>query len=258
MNTHLHNYTQTQQSRLAGYCRTGKLNSIDGLTENRVHHYRGLVYNVVDDTLQSAFPLTFDLLLEDEWNEIVHYFFSTHKCQSNSVWKMPHEFYQFIESCKSELKNKYPLLTELLLFEWLEVELYMMEDKIIPTTKSEGDPVNDIIEFNPEFKLLRLSYPVHLKNPNQIISEDKGEYFVLIFRERESGMIQFINLSMFFTWTIEKINIEALPLKNVLEEAEKIFKIDYQTLLKNTLPFFEELKNKQFILGYKDERKWNY
>lgn len=255
MNELLREDTNIQQSRLANYCRTGELLPIKGLTDNRVHTYRRLVYNVIDDTLQSAFPLTHDLLTEEEWNESVDTFFSNHACQSTSVWKMPFEFYQFIESDKYELKNKYPLLTELLLFEWLEVELYMMEDKIIPTTKSEGALVTDIIEFNPEFRLLRLSYPVHLKNPNQIIAEDKGEYFVLIFRERESGMIQFINLSMFFTWTIEKINIEALPLKNVLEEAEKIFKIDYQTLLKNTLPFFEELKNKQFILGYKDERK---
>lgn len=251
MNDLLREDTVIQQSRLANYCRTGGLLPLKGLTDNRVHTYRRLVFNVIDDTLQSAYPLTYDLLDEDEWNETVQMFFSNHACQSTSVWRMPFEFYQFIESGKNDLKSKYPFLTELLLFEWMEVELYMMEDKLIPETKSDGSWENDIIAFNPEFKLLRLSYPVHLKNPNQIIDTDKGEYFVLIFREQESGMIQFINLSIFFTWAIEKINTEAQSLKNVLKEAEKIFNIDYQTLLENSLPLFEELKNKQFILGFR-------
>jgi len=251
MKTHLHSYTYMQQSRLADYCRTGKLNSIDGLTENRVHHYRELVYNVVDDTLQSAFPLTFDLLSEDEWNEIVKYFFSTHKCQSNSIWKMPHEFYLFVEGNDLDVKKKYNFVEELLLFEWTEIEIYMMPDVQYPEFKSNGGWLSEIIMVNPEHKILQLSWPVHLKNPNDITGDDKGEYYVLIFRVKESGKVQFINLSVYFAWLIEKIEVEKKSLVKILKEAESIFGIETKKLFENTIPFLEELNNKQFILGFR-------
>lgn len=243
--------TRIQQSRLANYCRTGDLLQIKGLTDNRVQNYRRLVYNVINDTLQSAYPLTYDLLNEDEWNEMVDIFFSNHACQSAAVWKMPFEFYRFIESDANNLKEKYPFLTELLLFEWMEIELYMMEDKIFPHTKAEGEWEKDIIEFNPEFKLLQLSYPVHLKKPNRLNDENKAEYYLLIFREQENGKIQFINLSIFFAWLIEKINAKAKPVQSILKEAENILGVGYQTLLSNTLPFLEELRAKQFIIGFR-------
>lgn len=251
MNTHLHNYTHTQQNRLASYCRTGELNHVDGLTENRVHYYRELVYNVVDDTLQSAFPLAFNLLSEDEWNEIVHVFFSTHKCQSNSVWKMPYEFYLFVEENDLDIKKKYIFIEELLLFEWTEIEIYMMPDVQYPEFKSNGGWLGGVIAINPEHKILQFNYPVHLKNPNSITEDDRSEYYVLIFREKESGKVQFMNLSIYFAWLVEKIEIEKKPLVKILIEAESIFGIEVKTLFENTIPLLEELNSKQFILGFR-------
>lgn len=250
MNNLLYKDTYTQQSNLAYYCRTGELLPVKGLTENRVHHYRRLVYNVIDDTLQSAFPLTFDLLLEDEWNDLVDTFFGSHKCQSTSIWQLPFEFYQFIEQTDHELKSKYIFLEELLMFEWTEIEIYMMEDKTFPDVQINGDWLSDVILFNPEFKILQLNYPVHLKNPNEILEDGKGEYYVLLYREKETGKVQFMDVSFFFAWLIEKINDERETLANVSVEAEKIFGIEKEVMLNNVLPFLAELKQKQFILGF--------
>ena len=251
MNNLLHKDTYNQQSNLAHYCRTGELLPIKGLTDNRVHHYRRLVYNVIDDTLQSAFPLTVDLLSKEEWNGLVNTFFNSHECKSTSIWQMPFEFYQFVERSELELKSKYVLLEELLLFEWTEIEVYMMEDKTFPAARINGDWLNDSISFNPEFKLLQLNYPVHLKNPNEISKDDAREHYVLIFRKPDTGKVQFIDLSFFFAWLIEKLNGSDETLNDLLTDAEKIFLIEKEILLNNTLPFLEDLKQKQFILGFR-------
>ncbi|MCL4549396.1 MAG: putative DNA-binding domain-containing protein [Bacteroidetes bacterium] len=251
MNNLLHNDTYIQQSNLAHYCRTGELLPIKGLTDNRVHHYRRLVYNVIDDTLQSAFPLTFDLLSEEEWNGLVNMFFSSHDCKSTSIWQMPFEFYQFVERSELELKSKYIFLEELLLFEWSEIEIYMMEDKTFPAAGINDDWLYEVISFNPEFKLLQLNYPVHSKNPNEITEDDKREYYVLLFREPGTGKVQFIDISFFFAWLIEKINDGNKTLDGTLSDAEKLFGIGKEILINNTLPFLEELKQKQFILGFR-------
>ena len=251
MNNLLHKDTYNQQSNLAHYCRTGELLPIKGLTDNRVHHYRRLVYNVIDDTLQSAFPLTLDLLSDEEWNDLVNTFFSSHECKSNSIWQMPFEFYQFVEQSELELKSKYVFLEELLLFEWTEIEVYMMEDKTFPAARINGAWLDDLISFNPEFKLLQLNYPVHLKNPNEISEDDAKEYYVLIFREPNTGKVQFIDLSFFFARLIEKLNGSDETLIDLLTDAEKIFGIGKEILINNTLPFLDELREKQFIVGFR-------
>ncbi|RJQ60676.1 MAG: hypothetical protein C4517_09985 [Stygiobacter sp.] len=251
MKNYLLEDTAVQQSRLANYCRTGVLEPIKGLTENRVSNYRRLVYNVIDDTLQTAFPLTHNLLSEEEWDETINQFFGNHACQSTSVWKMPYEFYQYIEGSDTNLKKIYPFLTELLLLEWMEIELYMMEDMRFPEAQISGDFESSVIIFNPEFKLMKLSYPVHQKNPNEIGDEDKGEYFLLMFRDKLSGAIQFVNLSLFFAWLIERIAASQGSLNNILTEGTDLFGLDYPTLLNNSIPFLSELKTKSFIIGFR-------
>ena len=71
--------TRHYQASLADYCRTGDYQAIPGVKTAHVHQYRRLVYNVVDDMLQSAYPLTRGLLTEEEWNELVQEFFSGHE-----------------------------------------------------------------------------------------------------------------------------------------------------------------------------------
>jgi len=208
------------------------------------------VFNVIDDTLRSAFPLTVDLFSEEEWETTTRRFFASHRCNSYSVWKMPFEFYQYILSSEEELLNKFPFLEELLLFEWTEIEIHMMEDKAFPEISITGDFENDMIAINPEFKILQMKYSVHLKNPNEITETDEGAYFVLIFRQPGTGNVQFTDISYFFFWLIQKIINEQKLLTDLLGEAEQTFGVERSILLTNTIPFLRELQQNKFILGF--------
>ncbi|MEW6194176.1 MAG: putative DNA-binding domain-containing protein [Bacteroidota bacterium] len=253
MNTQLHEYTRTQQSSLANYVRTGVLNNVEGLTENRVHYYRKLVYNVLNDSLQSAFPITYDLLDEDEWNDLVEKFFCNHNCQSNEIWKMPYEFCRFTKKYGDELALKYPHLNDLLLFEWTEIEVYMMEDKIPPQFAVEGNLLNDVLVLNPEFNIIKLQYPVHLKGSKEIKKDDQGNYFVLIYREPKTFKVQFVNLSVYYAWLIARLLEGSKPLIDIYESAEETFQVDKSTLKKNSYQFITDMINNKFILGFKND-----
>lgn len=253
MNTQLHEYTRTQQRQLANYIRTGILNKLEGLTENRVHYYRKLVYNVLNDSLQSAFPITYDLLEEDEWKDLVEKFFSSHDCQSNEIWKMPYEFYQFIVSSKSKLITKYPHLHDLLLLEWTEIEIYMMEDVEPPKIRTVGNFYKSFFVTNPEHKILELEYPVHLKTSKEIGTSDKGNYFVLIYRQPDTFKVRFINLSVYYAWLIENLATQSQTLNDIYDAAEGIFDVDKKTLDQNTYQFIIEMINNKFILGFRND-----
>lgn len=185
--------TRQYQSALANYCRSGKLAPLPGIHTGNIGHYRRLVYNVVDDMLQNAYPLTRELLGEGEWKEAVNDFFVNHPCQSPQVWYMPKEFYQHLVITKHVLLKKYIFLEELLRFEWTEVELFMMEDKPVEKRATHEGAARKLI-INPEHRLLSFTYPVHLKPAHAITETDKGNYFLAAHRNVEGNII-FTDLS---------------------------------------------------------------
>lgn len=242
--------TYKQQSELAKYCRTDLLADSLKVRKDRVHHYRRLVLNVVDDSLRSAYPLLNNLLTESQWSKLVADFFATYACQSTQVWKMPGEFNNYIKSNDLHLKVIYPQLENLIYFEWIEVELFMMEDLQYPLYKLQGDWLHDKIAVNPEYKIIQLNFPVHFKNSKSITEDDKGEYYLLAFREKETGKVQFIDISALLAIVIENIS-GGLTLNNILLELKEIINFESQeVMMEQIIPFFNSLKTKGFILGF--------
>lgn len=188
------NNTPYYQSALASYCRTGTYQPIPGVRDTHVRQYRRLVYNVVDDMLQSAYPLTRRRLTEEEWEGLVQAFFSSHACLSPQVWYMPKELYEYVVQSAHPLLSKYPFLGDLLWLEWLEIALFMMEDRAV-LCSSNGAPARDLLVLNPEHELVHFQYPVHLKEAKCIKETDKGDHFLVMFREPDTGDVQFMQLS---------------------------------------------------------------
>jgi uncharacterized protein len=241
MSQSLHADTIEQQSLLAKFCRDGVEPSLEGVTDGRLHNYRRLVFGVVREALSSTYPLTVNLLTNKEWSVLIQEFFETHNCQDPQVWKMPLELIEFTEKHQSSLTKKYPLLIELLNFEWKEVEYYMMPDEQFPEERT-SDFFSDPWIFNPESEILTLSYPLHLKNARFISISDEGQYFCLIFRQPETFKVKFLNLSPFFAWLIATMQTEPISVAELSPVIAREFGItDVQQLKQNIEPFYKKL-----------------
>ena len=130
------------QKELGLYCRTGKAEPQTSIQEN-TYQYRRLVYNIIEGTILRAFPLTKKLLGEDNLITCIDHFFSSYKCQSTEVWKLPFEFYEYYSENEWPIKFEFPFLKELLYYEWLEIEIFMMEDLAISNYKEVGEYERD-------------------------------------------------------------------------------------------------------------------
>ena len=249
----LHDYTYKQQHNLADYCRDGKDHEIDGINRKHIHHYRRLVSNVVKGSLDSAYPLTKKLLGEKEWSDLVFEFFGRYKIQEPQVWKMPKSLLEYLKENDHQFKKVYPFLTELLLFEWAEIEIHMMEDIDQGMDDEKGDYFEDEIVINAESAILPLSYPVHKVTAKDITPEMKGNYFVLIYREKDTGKVQFMDISVLYAVLIDKLS-DGKSINVLIEEMNTVFNIkNKQILIDNIIPFLDKLKSKGFILGFNKE-----
>jgi hypothetical protein len=244
--------TKKIQSKLADYCRTGELTLTTEVNQKHVHHYRRLVYNIIDDMLQSAFPIFYEFADTEMWADIVHTFFSTHACQTPHVWKVPGEFYQY--ACDKNLKEKYdlPFLEDLLLFEWIELDIHTMKDEEFPAFKMDGNWSDDVLIVNPEYRILSVKYPVHTTAPINIKKENEGQYFILMYREPKKGSVQFLDISILYALTIEKIE-EERSIAEITDELQAIFSFDDKTFAQEQIiNFCKDLQQKDFVLGFKN------
>ena len=238
-------------SDVAAYCRTGTEVNIPGTNPQRLAQYRRLVRGVFNDALETSFPIAYDFLENERWDELVDEFMTNHKCSSWQVWNIAGEFHEYALENKISERLGLPVLKDLLQFEWAETELYNMKDMDIPAHNMTGDIVQDIPVLNPEFKLFRFDYPVHLLRP-QLAVEKKGEYFLLMFRDLESGKIHFLDISAWHVWMIEQIAVYGKSLEQSLVTAKSLFDtFDEVQFRSDSVEFLKHLQQKRFLLGYK-------
>jgi hypothetical protein len=245
------------QQDLAMYCRSGDTPAIPGTTDGRLLHYRRLVLNVVSGTISQAYPITRKVLSEEEWQESFDRFFVEHDAQTPILWKLPYEFYLYVRDHDYAGKFNKPWLNELLWFEWLEIDVHMMPDEKHEAYSERGDILLDPLIVNKDSRIIRLEYPVHLY-PLAEVEERKGDYYLLIYREQESGTVRFVNLSVLHVWLLERMLLaDKLSVKDLLPELRSEFKIQNTDTLKDQLnTFLSEMFNDGVILGFRNRKKF--
>ena len=241
--------TYRLQRDLGNYCRTGKDEPETSIQEH-TYHYRRLITNIIHDTLSTAYPITVHLIGKENFKKAVDFYFENHKCQTAQIWKMPYEFYAFYTENPFPFDEDYPILQELLLFEWLEIEVYSMEDAEFAPFKTEGDMENDILVPNPEIKIQPLTYPLHKKKTKQITEDDKSHYFVSIHRDYHTKKAMFNDLSYPFVEVLLKIHEEDCQFSDLLPTIAKYEPNEekQRQALKEFITFALE---QNILLGYK-------
>ncbi len=139
------------------------------LSEIYRDHYR----KKMERSLKKAYPLTYHLLQRAQWDEMIDQFLTEAQCTSPYFWKVPETFLYFAKKKEFALRFEIPYLEDLLDFEWLEIEMYMMPD-----------------QPGKESRIVIYSYPVFEKKPLPRPMK-KGSYPLYAFRHPESKEVHF-------------------------------------------------------------------
>jgi hypothetical protein len=241
--------THAQQSKLAEYCKTGVKPDLIGVIDENLHHYRRLVFNIGIDTIETAYPITYRFLPDEIWDKLVYDFYAEHKCKTPQVWRMPLEFYEYCVEKDLQTKLNHPFLNDLLYFEWLEMEVHTMDDLPYPSFTTKGDWLNNSLALNPEHRLVKFTYPVHVLAATELHGK-AGDYFLLMYREKESGRVQCMDISILYAYILEQLQ-NGVTLQAILTEADTLFQINnFEMLKEHALNFVNDLKQREFILGF--------
>lgn len=239
------------QRKMATFCRTGKDPSGVGMRPERAMLYRDLILFTIQSALLNYYPLTYALLGEEKWQELTQDFFAEHPCGDPQFWKMPKGLAEYAEKSRWGEKVQIPFLADLLHFEWLEIEVCMMEDHRIPTLSQNGDVLDDIPYLNPEHRIVTYSYPIF----QQLSSTEplkKGKYPLFSFRHPDTLDAHFFSMSVFFRTLIEIVAQCSQSGRDALKMAAVQCRVTIdERLFQIGRKFLEDLVKKRAVLGFK-------
>mgnify|MGYP005992245727 CR=1 FL=1 len=250
MSSELKQETKALQTQFAQYCRDGKSKGIEGVRPDRIGHYKRLIHGIIEDSLTSAYPIAANDIGDEKWMEIVSRFIEVAKPSNPQLWKMPFELIGFVreQGIEKELNKDY--LLDLLLFEWIEIEVHTMPDVSFDSfRKFEGDMENKIV-VNPHFRYLQLSYPVFkIKGEDNLAH--KGQYHLLVYRVEESGVVEFLELSAFLIHYLHSLQ-QTVSASYALQNTLAAFQLESNdTILQQAQQFVLKLQKNGLVLGAK-------
>jgi len=184
--------------------------------DERLAIYSELVYNRFEDFIKTSFSF-FASSVEDHLKEILHEFVPREH-RSPLLIDIGREFLDFFVSFEHPVKERLPFLEELLLLEWLEIEIFNAEDEI-----SDSDfNWHGRYRFSKSSSLVSFFYPVHRAEeiPIEEIIEGRGRYNLLIFRDREDT-VRKVELTDFVYDYLTLVGLGWSPL-----EALRVFEVD--------------------------------
>jgi len=237
------------EKELAHWCKTGDPVAIPGTRQKGLDQYRRLIRNNIHNAMEQAFPISFTVLSEEQWNTLINDFHAKHPASTPQVWKLPHEFYQFVKENNYAEHFSLPFLDDLLHFEWIEIAVHTMEDIAPPPCKKEGILLTDKIVVHPEHQLIRLTYPVHLYAAEEAL-QHPGDYFLLTFRTRDFD-VRFVDLPALHAFYFEQISL-GKTVSDILETIKKSTPqmINTVELRQNIQGFIRTMFSQGIFCGY--------
>jgi len=214
------------QKDFSNFCRKKGSSFLYG--DKRTLQYSRLIYNNIDDLLQTSFPITVQKLSEEIWNFLIN------------------DFMAYIQGKKYAFRLNLPFLDDLLYFEWLEIELFNQEDEEIPKFSTIQNYFTDHLVFTPEFKLVHFEYAVHK------MELEEGDFYLLLHRVADSGKIIVTELSALFYFSIDFLQEHTLAQLILLLQTEHRWTIkEIDLFSEKIVELLEHLENKEFLLGKK-------
>lgn len=189
---------------------------VEQISRNQI--YRKQVRRKINRNLEQAFPLAHHLLSQEQWDEMVDRFLAGELCSSPFFWQVPKFFVQFAKKMGYADRFHIPYLEDLLDFEWLEIEMFMMPNQV------------------DETRIVTYSYPVFQKQPMV-----KGVYHLYAFRHPKTKEVQFVRITPFYRRVFELLKNSSK--EEALMKAAAEFEIDVSMALLKGNDFFRKLES---------------
>lgn len=238
------------QLQFSGHIRNPEKQSRpSGVSAKRMRVYTEIVFNNLESSLASCFPVAKKVLGIRAWKKLVRAFFIQHQCRSPIFRKIPEEFLTFLRSAA----DIPPYLYSLAHYEWMELAVSAQDVTVdMEHVDCERDLLNAQPVFAPALALLSYDYPVHRISPRSRPRQPLTQpVHLLMFRDIDDN-VRFIELNPVTASLLNILKAGTATCRQALEQiAIELAHPDPEAVIQYGLDILINLKQQGAILGSK-------
>jgi hypothetical protein len=232
-----------------------------GIEDRRMKIYRELVYNNIEDFLNSGFPIIRQMFSDQDWHLLVRDFVSTHRSSTPYFLEIGAEFLAFLDSergdCDAAQSAQFnrqsdpPFLLQLAQYEWAELALYVADDEIPDDINASLDLFEQLPVLSPLAWSMVFNYPVHQIGPdNRPESPSEQPHCLVVYRNREDK-VAFLEANVVTARLLELCeDNHQFSGRELLEQiAREMSVADSQTILAGGRETLAQLRSLDIIFG---------
>jgi hypothetical protein len=158
-----------------------ELSALQGIEGRRLALYEELLFNTVLETLQNIYPYTYRLLsrrgsAEAEWKVVAESYRRAYPNQSYKLMGAVSSFPEFLSE-QAALMETYPFLSDLALYEWIEMEVINLPDPAAEIDFPDAiPPLEKLAEFRPVWNPARRLHRFRFHMP-EVLEQMKQSNF---------------------------------------------------------------------------------
>lgn len=216
----------------------------------RMRVYTEIVFNNLESSVATCFPVTKRVLGIRAWNRLIRCFLVHHQCHSPLFRQIPEEFLRYLQSSTIP-ENLPPYLQSLAHYEWIELALAVANVGIdMGRVDIDGDLLEGQPVLPPALALLSYVYPVQLISPRFKPKQPLEQpVHLLVFRNTEDD-VRFIELTSVTARLLGILQAEAITGRQALEKiAAEMAHPNPQTIIQFGQTILADLKAQGAILG---------
>jgi len=182
--------------------------------------YRRLVLKNFASFIRKGFPVCRRILGEQIFDSLIAAFVEQHRCQTPYFLEIGAEFIQFLSQRPDLLERLPGFVPELLAWEYVELELDVMDAVIPPPCEQEVDLLSSVPLLSPVCQLFVAQYPVHRLSTEYQPSMPEQPSYLVAYRDR-SHRVRFLELNHLSACLFQQVQLERLTgadLADVLEQ----------------------------------------
>ena len=242
-----------QQYAFAAHIRNPEKNpSPEGIEQRRMKIYRELFYNNVEGFIANTYPVLRRILPDDRWHAMIRDYFAHHLAHTPLFPEMPREFLQYLEHERKPQLEDPPFMLELAHYEWVELALSLLDEKIDATKiDAHGDLLTGIPAISPLAWPLRYRFPVHKISPAfQPKEADEMQTHLIVYRDAGFD-VRFIEINPVTARLLQLLSAEdAVPGRAALQQvAAELNHPEPGIVIQAGIEILQNLRKRQVILG---------
>lgn len=242
-----------QQYAFAAHIRNPEKNpGPEGIEERRMKIYRELFYNNVEGFIANTYPVLRRILPDDRWHAMMRDYFAQHISHTPLFPEMPREFLKYLEHERIPQPDDPPFLLELAHYEWVELALSLLDEKIDATEiDAQGDLLDGIPVISPLAWALSYRFPVHKIGPDFQPSEAGGmQTHLIVYRDADFD-VRFIEINPVTARLLQLFSGEdAVSGRATLQQvAAELNHPQPGIVIQGGMEILNDLRRRQVILG---------